>query len=415
MKRNRFLNLVTGTFFAATALFAFTACSGDTNEDNGINTEKQKAVKNYTISLGVTVNGTTNYYIVSAKDLMTGTISAKGQGIEQNNYHDYVGAGKTFFSIGGMGVTEVTAFRNNADGQLAQAGLFDLNATPDEFIMLDNNTMLGIDVPSEGAGDKIKFFTVDINNAKILTSNSENTVAPLNNKAWPSITGMAVAGGKVYVAYVPMDKSYLTPATDECYVAVYSYPSFKFEKLMTDSRTGNAGSWNAYNAFVKTEDGDLYVMSNSAIHNGFSQGTKNAAFLKIKSGATEFSENYYFDFEKLTKGLKPAHLIYIGNDKVYAEVSTISPQTLEGRWRDKSVKCCIIDLKNQTVKDITEIPVHNGDGGRRFNAICDGNYVYHGVNTADGFYIYRTDIKTGTAVRGAKVETTFIAGLHRLQ
>ena len=100
--------------------------------------------------------------------------------------------------------------------------------------------------------------------------------------------------------------------------------------------------------------------------------------------------------------MKPAHIKYIGNGLVFAEVSTISPQTSADRWGDKSLKCCIIDLNNKTVRDIKEIPVHNGDGGRRFAALVDGTYIY------------QVDPQAATAVRGAKVSTTFVGGFFRL-
>ena len=183
---------------------------------------------------------------------------------------------------------------------------------------------------------------------------------------------------------------------------------------MNDTRSGPAGSWNAFNGIFKVESGDMYIMSNSAIANGFSQGTKNAAFLRIPKGETRF-DDYYFDFETASGGLKPSHIKYIGNGLVFAEVSTITPQTSEHRWGDKDLKCCIIDLNNKTVHDIEEIPVHNGDGGRRFAALVDGGYVYRPVTTpGEGTYIYRIDPRTATAVKGAKVATTFVGGFFRL-
>ena len=225
---------------------------------------------------------------------------------------------------------------------------------------------------------------------------------------------MCYSEGNVYVTYFPMNPStFETLYTDTTFVAVYSYPDMQFKILMKDTRTGPAGSWNAFNGIFKVESGDMYIMSNSAIANGFSQSTKNAAFLRIPKGETHF-DDYYFDFETVSGGLKPAHIKYIGNGLVFAEVSTISPQTSADRWGDKSLKCCIIDLNNKTVRDIKEIPVHNGDGGRRFAALVDGGYVYRPVTTSEGTYIYQVDPQAATAVRGAKVSTTFVGGFFRL-
>ena len=155
-------------------------------------------------------------------------------------------------------------------------------------------------------------------------------------------------------------------------------------------------------------------MSNSSLANGYSQSTKHAGFLKINKGETDFDTDYFFDFEAATGGMKPAHIQYIGNGLVFAEVSTITQQTVADRWGDKNLKCCIIDLKNKKVTDVEGIPVHNGNGGRRFACLKEGNYVYLPVSTNDGIYIYRTDILTCSAERGARVSTSFVGGFFKL-
>ena len=188
----------------------------------------------------------------------------------------------------------------------------------------------------------------------------------------------------------------------------------QFVTLMKSDLMGPGGSWGAYNGLVKDEADNLYVMSNSAISNGYSQSTRHAAFLRISKGATQFDSDYYFDFEQATGGLKPAHITYIGDGKVFAEVSTLNPQTLGDRWSDKSLKCCIIDLVNQTVTDVEGIPVHNGNGGRRFACLVDGDSVYLPVSTSDGLYVYRTDVAAAKAQRGARISATFVGGFFKL-
>lgn len=370
----------------------------------------------YVLSLGVTSSGNTTYYVVSADNLMEENINAIGKGIEQNGYHDYQMCGNSVFCIGGLGVTNATHVVRGEDGLLKEQGEFVFNSSINGFCQVDANTMVALELPaSKESGDKLTFYTVDAKTAFITSTHKDTPVAPLDNLDWPSVTGMQYSGGNLYVTYTPMNsKTFETAFTDTCFVAVYSYPDMKFVKLMKDTRMGPGGSWNAFNGFVKDEQGDLYVMSNSSISNGYSQGTKHAGFLKIKSGTTEFDGNYFFDFEEATGGLKPAHISYIGNGLVFAEVSTINPQTSNDRWGDKSLKCCIIDLVNKTVKDVEGIPVHNGNGGRRFVSLYEEGYVYLPVSTSDGIYIYRTDVTTAKAERGARVSATFLGGLFKL-
>lgn len=367
----------------------------------------------YVLSLGISAGGGTTYYVVTTDDLMNGTIDAKGKGIEQNGFRDYEQGNRTVFSIGGLGVTSVAGLTRDRDGYLREEGDFVFDNSLRAFSQIDESTMLGVEIPDNAeSGSKITFYSVDIDRIAI-KSKTHADIAPLAELEWPSITGVCRSGDNVYVTYFGMNpKTFDTKFTDATYVAVYSYPDMVFKTIMTDTRTGPAGSWYAHNGIFNVESGDMYVMSNSSLANGFSQATKGAAFLRIPKGTTEF-DSYFFDFEAKSGGLRPAHIKYIGNGLVFAEVSTLNPQTTADRWSDRALKCCIIDLNNQTITDINEIPVHYGNGGRRFAVLVDGGYVYMPITNSEGTYIYRVDPHTGTAVKGAKILTTFVAGFFR--
>lgn len=405
--KNYFRNSI---ILAAMAVGVLTSCEDD------LAAEQETPNAPYVLSLGVTANGNTTYYVVSTDNLMEGTINAVGKGIEQNGYHDYQKGGNSIFCIGGMGVTIATAVVRGADGLLKEQGEFVFDNSLSGFCQVDANTMVGLELPTnKESGSQLTFYTVDANTAAILAKNTDTAVDPIDRLDWPSITGMMYSGGNLYVTYTPMNSmTFETAYTDTCFVAVYSYPDMQFVKLMKDTRVGPGGSWGAFNGLMKDENDNLYVMSNSAISNGYSQSTKHAGFLRINKGETGFDADYFFDFEELTGGLKPAHVAYVGNGLVFAEVSTLNPQTANDRWGDKSLKCCIIDLVNQTVTDVEGIPVHNGNGGRRFAYLTEGNNVYLPVSTSDGVYIYRTDVTTARAERGARVSTTFVGGFFLL-
>ena len=405
--KNYFRNTI---ILAAMAVGVLTSCEDD------LTAEQETPNAPYVLSLGVTSNGNTTYYVVSTDNLMEGTINAVGKGIEQNGYHDYQKGCNSIFCIGGMGVTSATAVVRGADGLLKEQGEFVFDNSLSGFCQVDANTMVGLELPTnKESGSQLTFYIVAANTAAILAKNTDTAVDPIDRLDWPSITGMMYSGGNLYVTYTPMNSmTFETAYTDTCFVAVYSYPGMQFVKLMKDTRVGPGGSWGAFNGLMKDENDNLYVMSNSAISNGYSQSTKHAGFLRIDKGETEFDADYFFDFEALTGGLKPAHVAYVGNGLVFAEVSTLNPQTASDRWGDKSLKCCIIDLVNQTVTDVEGIPVHNGNGGRRFAYLTQGNNVYLPVSTSDGVYIYRTDVTTARAERGARVSTTFVGGFFQL-
>jgi len=405
------MNKTTGLLLLGGLLF-MAACSSDNESEIPVETGN----KTYALSLGVTSSNATSYYVVTADDLMTGTISPVGTGIEQTGYRDFQIGAQTIFSIGGMGVTAANAITLDVSGNLQQKGNFVFDNTLNGLEQVDDNTMLGVEMPSSPtAGNMLKFYTIDINNVAI-TKTVSQPISDLSVIDWPSFTGMRINGNKVYLTFCLMNPTtYETQDTDTAYVTVYSYPALEFQTLIKDTRTGPAGSWNANNGIIKTESGDMYIMSNSAIANGYSQSTKDAGFLRIPNGSISFDNTYFFNFEEKSGGLKPAHIKYIGNGLLFAEVSTNANQTLADRWGDKNLKFCIINLYNQTITDVTGAPVHDGNGGRSFTAMVDEGYVYHPVSTNDGIFIYKIDPSNATAVKGAEILTTFVGGFFRLK
>lgn len=100
----------------------------------------------YVLSLGITSNGTTTYYVVTTANLMSNTpINAYGKGIEQNGYRDYQQAGQTVFSIGGLGVTSATGIQRDGNGYIQEHGDFVFNNTPIGFCQVDDNTMAAME------------------------------------------------------------------------------------------------------------------------------------------------------------------------------------------------------------------------------------------------------------------------------
>jgi len=388
----------------------FVAC-----DDNNNDVEPSKNGK-YIVNLGITgADNVTVYYTLSVDSLMSGTINAVGQGLEQEGYHDFTIGHSTVFSIGGMGVNECSGLVRDAEGNLTYNGNFVFDNKLCEFVPAEKDMMLGLDLPKKPeVGKSLIFYRVNESDASIVEKITMASVAPMNECEWPSITGMCYNQGHVYVSYMPMSPStYSTEYTDTAYICVYNYPSMTLAAHIKDARTGNIGTWNASNGFVKDEKGDLYLMSSSAVGNGFSKSTKGAAFLRIKSGAIETDKDYFFDFSDATSKIglyRPSHILYLADGLALVEVSSLSDDD-DARWSDLSRKTCIVDLYNKTVREVSGIPVHNGDGGRRFAATYSNGYAYFSVQEEDGRYIYRVDPKNATGVRGAKLSATFLAGL----
>jgi hypothetical protein len=401
------------SFVASFAIFAL-SCSSKNS------TDPTPGQTSYIVGVGVTSNGNTTNYAVKAQDLMTGKISPVGNGLTLAGYRDFSQGNNTVFAIGGFEQANVNGITQDASGQLTVSGTATFDRAADDIQQVDNTQMLALEYPTKANGNNARWYFVDIN-SKAITKNLSTPLAPLvaggDN---PVYSGMVVRGNQLFVSNLHFDASFNTNHVDTNYVAVYTYPEIKFEKLITDTRTGPTGAWQTKNGLFKAETGDIYSMSSSNISNGYSKSTKPGGFLRIKNGETAFDQSYFFNTDKL--GGKISHIKYLGNGLVFATISTIANQTADDRWGDKSLKVSIIDVYNQKITDIkldggtTTSLIHNGNGGRSFPVLVDGSKVYYPITGADGStFIYQIDVPTATAKKGAEVQGTFVGGIFKVQ
>ena len=410
---NSLKQLLKTTLFAGLAI---TAVSCSKNENNPVLPVEGKV---YALGIGVTTSTATTNYVVQASDLMTGKISVTGKGLLQDGYRDYAFGGSTFYTIGGLGVTDVNAITVDATNNLTTRTGLTFDIANNEFIDVDGTgkTMVGVSIPvSPTEGLNAKFYTVDIatntigNKAEVPMT----TIYP-SNQDWFFHSGMQVRGAQLFQTFYPADyTTYDTKKTDANYVAIYSYPGFKLEKVITDTRTGPSGAFNTRSGIFKTESGDLFTVSTSSFANGYSQSTKPAGILKIKAGTTEFDKDYYFNTDAAPNGGKIAHAIYIGNGKLFAAVTTVAP-TLTDKWADNNLRYAIVDLNAKTITRVANAPVYKGEGGRSFAALLEDGKVYSAISDKGVTHIYQTDIATATATKGAEIEGTFLGGIARLK
>jgi len=398
-------------FFGLAVLLGLVACSDDNNDT--------VTKGNYVLGVGITSNGTTTNYAIQADDLMSGVISAVGNGVTLAGYRDYSQGNKTVFAIGGFAEANVNALQINDLGSLDLSGTASFDRAADDIIQISSSKMLAMEYPGSTEGDMARFYFVDIDSRSIEKDFSLPMNMLIRNGDHPVYSGMVLRDGKLYVSHLHFDAMYNTNHVDSNYVAIYSYPELKFEKLITDGRTGPTGAWQTKNGLFVDEKNDIYCMSSSNISNGFSKSVKPGGFLRIKNGNTDFDSEYFFNTDLL--GGKISHIKYIGNGKVFAAISTIENQTSEDRWGDKNLKLSIIDVYNKTIKDITPSYsnnpldlVHNGVGGRSFPVLIDKGDIYYPITNQSGTFIYKIDVSNYKAYKGAEIQATFVGGIFKL-
>lgn len=393
--------------FIPVLLLAFMLVSCNDDDSSG------SSVGDHPFAVTLSILGsdaTYTYYTVPFADVMSGSLSAVGNGVEQPGYYDYTQIDNTIYSLGGLGQVDVESITfKESSGKLKESGNTSFSDALSDIVKGDDNTLVAVSMSSSSS--VVQFYTLDINSVTVESSKSIQ-VSELTSESGPSYSGMVVSGDYLYLSYYISDPSnYATPSTDTAVVAVFSYPELEFQKVIKDTRTGPIGGFNTKCGLIKDESGNVYALSNSNPANGYSQTTKSGAILKINSGETEFDEDYYFDVESVTGGLNIAHLMYLEDGMAFAEVNmeANSDQTI---WSDSPLQSAVVDLANQTISYIDGVPEHSGDG-RRLAALYDDGYVYLCIPETAGISVYQMDVENLTATQGAEVEASFVAGFFK--
>ncbi len=385
----------------------FSSCSTD---DGEVNPNPQPTEEPFVLSLAIQGSeGNFTYYTVPFEDVMTGTLSAEGRGIEQPGYYDFKQIDNTIYSIGGLDDVNVVGISKNENGELVQTGDVSFDNSLSDIVMADDNTLVAVTLSA--TSDMVTFHTLDENDVSV-TNTVSRPISDLTDDDVPAYSGMRIEDGNVFLSYYISDpNTFATDYTDIAQVAVYSYPEFEFQKVITDDRVGPIGGFNTKSGLIEDENGNIFAISHTNPANGFSKFTNDSGILKINSGETTFDSNYFFDVQEVTGG-NPVHLMYLGNGKAFAEINMAARED-QTMWTDSPLQSAIIDLNNKTVDFITGIPEHSG-AGRRLAALEEGNFVYLTIPGEEGVSVYRVDTTTNTATKGADVEANFVAGFFKL-
>lgn len=405
----------TKTFYKAGLLAMLALASFSCKDDDDNNTDPvDEADKVYVLGLGVTTTTATTNYVLQTSDLMTGTLTLVNNGILQNGYRDFTRVGDYFYSVGGLGITDVNTLSLDVSGKLTTKTGLTFDAGIADYKDLDGTgkTLLGVATATPTTGTNALFFQVDAASNTITKSVNVpmNTVYPASQDWWIH-TGIVVSGNQAFQTFAPFDLStYATKNTDTAYVAVYSYPDFAFQKTIKDARTGPAGAFGTRSGIFKTESGDIYTVSHTGY--GYSKSTKDAAILKIANGQTVFDQSYFFNTATAANGGRIVHALYIGNNKLFAEISSGAQSS---QWADENLRFAIVDLSAKTITAVTNSPTFAGNGGRSFAAMYDDGKAYAAATVNGVCNIYQIDVATATATKGAVVEASFVGGIARLK
>ncbi|NGM62307.1 DUF4374 domain-containing protein [Sphingobacterium sp. SGG-5] len=403
-------------FYAAVALslaVATTSCSKDPVPDNGNEGPLIEGNSTYVLGVGVTdaENNSTNY-IVHTSNLLSGKISLINNGILQEGYREYITVGNNFYSIGGLGVNNVDAYYINDQSRLvAKTGLVFENGASDYLSVDNGQALLGVQVATDANYDgNAEFFFVDVaSNSiedKVTVPTKDIYEADDNGHGW-NHSGIAIRGNQAFQTIFPISKAWATPDVSRNYVAVYSYPDFEFQKLITDTRTGPAGAPLLRSGIFATESGDLYTISHDGYGFEQTQDMKDPAILKIKAGTDEFDEDYYFKTTGIANGGRIIRAVYVGNNKLFAQIHDKAETT---QWDQTGLRYAIVDVVEKKITAVASTPIYDGAE----DMFVEGNKVYIPAKVGNTLNVYEVDVTTATAKKGVEIEATYIKGLGKL-
>ena len=373
---------------------------------------------NYILAVSPVASTGVADYLLTAGSLENGTISTKNNGVEQDGtYRYYVTHNNKFFSmLYGQGNPGAVTTYNIKDGKLAKLSNFQTE-TVQAFAPVNDDILL-IKIPRSIANPLANWYRVNTNSLLIAAEGTINVQTPSNNGESAHFSWIKQVGTKVFAPYFSIKaccgESFGTNYPNNAWIAVYSYPDMKFEKVIQDDRTSFIGRYFTAGLGV-VENGDVYAFSSSvATTGGVLSSSKPSAITKIKAGTTEFDKSYFVDFEEVSGGLVITNWLYIGANNF---VVNATPKAERGAYAvGKTIG--ILNVVDKTFKKVNGLPA-----SADINSITTTNYTpkdgktaHLGINLKDGTsYVYKIDAGTQTASKGLKVEGGLITAIQFLK
>ncbi|MDR6761127.1 hypothetical protein J2Y38_001325 [Flavobacterium sp. 2755] len=375
------------------------SCSSDDSSNDSDTVEGSKYVLGYWTE---TWNANYLWSFDSLEQLMSGTIDMTGKGIEQGG--SYVPIANTMFALD-TEVTGAAPYYLNAASQLTAGNRIFIESSY-AYGVTDDNKLLIIGASWDGTSTDNELIVYDPEKQAITARKFDNFQTTTGRFDFP--TAVTVSGGKIYVSVFNRDKDW-NMVQDKAYIRIYDYPSLNFVKRIEDPRTTAVGMYYTGTGVVRTDSGNVYTFSSNALSAGYEtpEANKKSAILRINKGASEFDANYFFETESSSLGGKVIAAYPIGGEKAYVVyIPTAEDTALWGFLNHVSYKfkSAIIDLPSKTITKVTGLPDHAGDNYFGIGSLfVEDGKAYKAFKTNDEVRVYKIDLTTGAATKGALV------------
>lgn len=359
-------------------------------------------------------------YLLQTGSLTEGSITTVGAGLEQDGYRYYAfHKNKVFSFLYGQGNPgAVTTYALDENGVLKY--LSNLQTETVQVFGTYNDELILIKCPRSFAGVNAGIYRVDAVNPQIVATSYVDVAQLAGNGEMAHFTGVFQVDDKVYAPYMCIKDNYFrTDFTDSTWIAVFSWPDMTPERVIRDNRTSYIGHYFALKGITQVENGDVYTFSSAPVghaENGIAPSTKPSAALRIKKGANEFDQSYFFNIQEKSGGYHLHKAFYLSGAKFLLTLHAGREQTPQ-YGDSKDLLFAIADVATQSFTWVTGIPepeqlVHVS---RLPYVADDGSSIAFGITVANEYpHVYTIDVATAKATKGLEVISGCITSIGKL-
>jgi len=379
------------SLFAVIVLFA--ACKK--KDDAGPDTNPNGNYKYVFVAYSVGTEGVESApYIISANSLTEGTVDLS-KGIETDAY-SFVAQNNTLFAAvyGFEGQGPITPYKLDQQGNIKQIGNKINAVTAAIYNTVGDKEWIAAGWAGSATDPNATIFRVNAENLQLAGSNSINLTPAAIGNEWPQWNGIfPVDQDKLFIPYETYPENGSSVNTDKANILVVNYPALTYKKVIRDTRTGTIGSWFGMHGLKQIEDGDVYAWSSAY------QTNNPSAFIRIKKGAEEFDQDYFFNVEAVSGGLSLGRAEYLGGYKFLTSFYTDDTQI--GEWEGRT-KLAIVDVKEKKLTWVSGVPEHAQMAYKQKIYLEDDKKTVHYVFKDDSgrFFVYNIDIASSTGKKG---------------
>jgi hypothetical protein len=466
MKKNLFSSLL----MAAAVATAMTACSSDNDEN-----PKEVVSDNYNYVFATTVvdgDKTANVLLTSSA-IDEGTVSPINNGLVNDGATEWIYFKDKYlyaltYNQGNAGTTRSYVMGDNNEMKARSAeykvSRFTSFGTFGDYIIA-SSTGDGLSKYADANGNLPKMLLLTYLDAEKETSAQSDSEANKDNLMSENFLGdgeyVTLSGylegtnGKLYSAVVPMglspygsaidggkyikagnedlvktesggsnSSSYVkgelsgTQYPDQCAIAIFDSEQLDGKKIITTDKISYAcGRFKSqyYQTIRMADNGDIYVFSPSfakTMTDSRQQTTLPAGVVRIKSGATEFDANYYYNIEAQSGGKSFQRCLNAGGScfllEMYADALASNQQVAN--------ELAIFNGETGKLTYVTGVPEAKVISGFSKNTYVENGYVYIAIYTSDDNYpaIYKINNATGVANKALTLQVNTVTALGRI-